>query len=146
MAGGHLAIGHKPGRRLRSWLEAQGCTLVVNLLSHSESRASPGPRRIRLPLASADPPADVRDDEIEAVFHRIAEALGASGRVYLHCSAGLHRTGMIAYALLRYLGHSPDEAMAELRELRALAADEVGEHRIAWGEAWVARRGSGQHR
>jgi len=37
---GFLALGHRPGKKMRSQLEATGCSLVVNLLSHNESKSS----------------------------------------------------------------------------------------------------------
>jgi protein-tyrosine phosphatase len=141
LAGGHLAIGHKPGRKLRDQLEAQGCTLVVNLLSDSESSANESERRIRLRLAGAEPPAPERTQEIVAVFERMLAALGEGGRVYLHCSAGLHRTGMIANAFLRWQGLSADDALALVTELRPLTAAQVGAERLRWGASFV--RGAG---
>lgn len=137
VAGGHLAIGHKPGRKLREQLEAQGCSLVVNLLSPAESSASESTRRIRLPLEGAAPPGPERTAEIVAVFERMLAELGEGGRVYLHCSAGLHRTGMIANAFLRWLGYSASDAFGLLGELRPLTAEQVGEERLRWGDGFA---------
>lgn len=137
LAGGHFAIGHKPGRKLREQLDAQGCTLVVSLLSQTESNASESARRIRLPLAGAEPPPPERNAEIVAVFERMLAALGEGGRVYLHCSAGLHRTGMVANAFLRWQGYPAEQALALLAELRPLTAEQVGDERLRWGEAFA---------
>lgn len=63
-------------------------------------------------------------------FERIQAHLREEGRVYLHCSAGLHRTGMVAYA--------SDEAIAFIRKLRSLTADELTEERLEWGERFAA--------
>jgi protein-tyrosine phosphatase len=140
VAGGELAIGHKPGHKLRELLEAQGCSLVVSLLSESESAASEGEHRLRLRLDGADPPRPERTAEILAAFERILASLEAGGRVYLHCSAGLHRTGMIANGFLRWLGYSGDEALALITELRALTAAQVRPERLAWGEQFAGLR------
>jgi protein-tyrosine phosphatase len=137
LAGGHLAIGHKPGRKLREQLEQQGCTLIVSLLSHTESSANESERRIRLPLAGADLPKPERTPEIVATFERMHAALRDGGRLYLHCSAGLHRTGLIANAFLRYLGYSAEDALALLAELRPLTAEQVGEERLRWGDGFA---------
>lgn len=69
---------------------------------------------------------------IERRLGELERILMDAGRVYLHCSAGIHRTGMIAYALLLYMGHSREEAIGILRRLRDLAADGLSEERIAW--------------
>lgn len=60
--------------------------------------------------------------------------LERGGRVYVHCSAGLHRTGMVANAFLRWHGLSAADALALLTELRPLTAEQVGPERLAWGE------------
>lgn len=142
LAGGYLALGHKPGRKLREQLEVQGCTLVVSLLSESESPASTSDRRLRLPLAGADPPRPERTAEVVALFERMRAALGEGGRIYLHCSAGLHRTGMVANAFLRWLGYSADEALALITELRPLTASAVGDARLRWGEDFARDSGA----
>ena len=138
VGGGQLALGHRPGRALRQAIEEQGCDLVLNLLSERESRAAVGPHRIRLPLDGAAPPDPARDPEVRAVLAQVQQALAGGQRVYVHCSAGLHRTGMIAYALLRSMGQDAEGAVATIRELRALTADELTKPRIAWGERLVA--------
>lgn len=137
LAGGHLAIGHKPGHKLREQLETQGCTLVVSLLSESESSANESEHRLRLPLPGADPPGPERTPEIIAAFERMLAALREGGRVYVHCSAGLHRTGMIANAFLRWQGHSADDALALVAELRPLTAEKVGDERLRWGDGFA---------
>jgi protein-tyrosine phosphatase len=58
------------------------------------------------------------------VFQRGIEfALGAlnsdgSGKLFIHCAAGVHRAPMMALALLRVLGYSLDEAMMLIEERR----------------------------
>jgi protein-tyrosine phosphatase len=48
------------------------------------------------------------------------EALNSdgSGKVFIHCAAGVHRAPMMALALLRVLGYSLDEAMMLIEERR----------------------------
>lgn len=135
--GGRLALGHRPGKRLRKQLEDGGCTLVVSLLSRDESTATENDRRVRLPLAGAHPPGKDRDPEVLALFARIREELAAEGSVFVHCSAGLHRTGMIAYAFFRWSGLAPADAVEQIRDLRSLTADELTAARQVWGERFA---------
>lgn len=51
-------------------------------------------------------------------------------RIYFHCSAGIHRTGFFVYALLRLCGFCRSRAIAELRKLRAVTAEQVGQDRL----------------
>lgn len=135
--GGQLALGHKPGKRLRAQLEATGCTLVVSLLSEEESRAEGGPNRVRLPLSGAAPPGPERDEDVRSLFAAMTAELARGGKVFVHCSAGLHRTGMIAYAYFRHLGMSPEAATTAIRELRELTATELTRERCAWGDRFA---------
>jgi protein-tyrosine phosphatase len=122
-------------------MREQGCTALLTLLSEREGAKAIGEAALRvgiawlwLPLASGDPPADERDVEVRAVFAGVCEQLSAGGRVLVHCSAGIHRTGMVAYGLLRHLGRDPKDARTILRALRTFTAEGVGEGRLAWGE------------
>lgn len=137
LLGGSIAIGHKPGRDLRAALEAGGCTHVLSLLSERESPREATSTRLRLPLASADPPAAARIPEILECFAQLRALLEEGAKIYIHCSAGLHRTGMITHAFLRSLGYSRDEAMALIRELREATADGAGAHRLDWGDQFA---------
>lgn len=137
LCGGEIALGHKPGKKLRHQLEKQGCTLVVNLLSDLESKASENEHRVRLPLRSARPPGAKRDAEVYQLFERMLTELHRGGRVFVHCSAGLHRTGMIAFAFFRHLGFAREESIQLIRELRELTASQLTEPRITWGEKFA---------
>jgi len=138
---GHIALGHRPSKQLIEDLAMQGATLVFTLLSEREGARSvedlaivSGLSWVWFPMVSANAPADSRIDELRSCFDQIAESVATSGRVYIHCSAGIHRTGMITYALLRYLGASTEAARGTLAALRTTTAEGVGDHRILWGE------------
>lgn len=59
-------------------------------------------------------------------------------KIYLHCSAGIHRTGYVAYIFLRIMGLSETGALRALNEIRPVTADQVGEERIALAEMFVS--------
>ena len=46
------------------------------------------------------------------------EALNQSGKLFIHCAAGVHRAPMMTLALLRVLGYSLDHAMMLIEERR----------------------------
>lgn len=138
LRGGHLAIGHKPGRDLRQALADGGCTHVLSLLADHESGVAAAGVQLRLPLASAEPPGAHRTAEVVACFEQLRALLAEGARIYVHCSAGLHRTGMITHAFLRFLGHSRAEALAQMTELREATAEAATEARLQWGEQFAA--------
>ncbi|PCC75018.1 hypothetical protein SAMN02745121_03776 [Nannocystis exedens] len=137
LAGGHLAIGHKPGRDLRAALAESGCTHVLSLLAEHEGASAAIGTPLRLPLATAEPPPAGRSPEIRALFAELQALLAGGARIYIHCSAGLHRTGLITRALLRFLGPSRPGALARLAELREATAEAATEPRLQWGEQFA---------
>lgn len=141
---GRLAIGHRPRRKTIAGMKAAGTTHVVTLLGAPEGAETIGTdvkhaglTWIWLPMESAEPPAPDRSEVFRRGLTEISEALDAGGSLYLHCSAGIHRTGMIAHALLRLRGLGAADALVKLGELRTVTAEGVGEHRIAWGHQFA---------
>jgi protein-tyrosine phosphatase len=145
---GLLCIGHRPKHSDLFDLRDEGFTHVVTVQSKSEEARDIGHetekiglRWIWLPLGTAKVP--VKDEEdirhIKTVLRQLVSLFNHSepiAKTYLHCSAGLHRTGMITFALLRLLGYSQAETMDILTRLRELTAQNVGAERIAWAESF----------
>ncbi len=138
---GSLAIGHRPSKKLITDIRLQGGTHIFTLLSESEGAKSIQKETMKedmqwlwFGMSSASPPGEERMPELLSVFSTMEEALNNEARIYAHCSAGIHRTGMISYGFLRYLGLSTAEAKTKLNELRPTTRDGVGEDRLAWGE------------
>lgn len=138
---GHLAIGHRPKIKIIKNLRSLGATHVLTLLSESEGAEDIGKEVqgagidwIWLPFHSADPPSEDRLAGVIKAFDVVRAALDKHARIYVHCSAGIHRTGMITYAFLRYIEFSAENAMTTLSKLRQVTADGVGEDRKHWGE------------
>ena len=137
---GHIAVGHRPKLAAVASMHLHGVTHVLTLLSQEEGARSVGNavekaklNWLWLPMTSGDPPEHDRTREFRGLFRAIESALESSQRVFIHCSAGIHRTGMVANALLHHLGCSEDEAREKLADLRQVTSMGVGEHRINWG-------------
>lgn len=146
IAGGFLALGHRPRKTGFKKLKDEGATAVLTLLSEQEQARDLGAlavvhglKWIWLPLPNGAPPPVDRDDEIRSAFRDVRVALEAGGRVLVHCSAGIHRTGMMAFGLLRFLDIEANEAKRALTLLRQVTASGVGDERVAWGEAFAKR-------
>ena len=145
VAGGELSIGHRPKKKALPQFKKNGVSAVFTLLSEREGASEIGAaatdaglRWIWLPLPNGNPPERSQDAGVVARFGDVREVLTGGGRVFVHCSAGIHRTGMITYALLRFLGQSAESAKATLGQLRSLTVEGVGEDRLAWGEHFGA--------
>jgi hypothetical protein len=69
--------------------------------------------------------------ELDEMLSKFAASVADSTtpRIYLHCSAGIHRTGFFASVILR-LSSEPDVKGA-LGALRPVTADQIGEDRFA---------------
>jgi len=144
--GGFLKIGHKPGGKNLSFhsLRDEGTTAILTLLSAREgaSAVRDSCRNLQmdwlwLPLADGKIPPKKLNPEILSVFEILKSKLENRERIFIHCSAGLHRTGMITHALLLFLGFDEPTALDLLRKLRPITADEVREHRLQWGVEFV---------
>jgi protein-tyrosine phosphatase len=147
VGGGLLAAGHRSGTRLLQALERGGCTHVVTILSEKEGaldlRAACLQHHlgwIWIPLGSARPPGRRQTQEIRETFVRMRELLGSSAKVYVHCSGGIHRTGMIVHGFLRFMGFSQAEAQCALGVLRKEVATGVKPEHLEWGEQFAETR------
>lgn len=145
---GALALTHRPKLKDLPSLRALGATHLVTLLAENEGAKQLGDAATAagltwswIPLAGAAIPDGIREHELRVELARLRDVIAAGGKVVVHCSAGIHRTGMFGYALLRQLGLDAAAARAKLLELRQVTSDGVGDHRIAWGDR-LSRRGS----
>jgi protein-tyrosine phosphatase len=141
---GALALTHRPKHRDVPRFPALGVTHVVTLLSEREGAHQVGEavqlarmRWIWCPLENGRPPDAQHTAELRPVIAETAALVAGGASVLVHCSAGIHRTGMFGYALLRQLGLKPEAARAKLLELRTVTGEGVGQERLAWGDALV---------
>jgi protein-tyrosine phosphatase len=140
IGGGALALGARPGRRTFPALKS--ATDVLTLLGEKEGAATIGAEVERmglrwwnLPLPNGQPFGPERDPPIASLYDELKLRLAQGGRLYIHCAAGIHRTGMIGAGLLYSLGLTDAEVEAALNALRPHTAQGIGEQRLA-----VARR------
>ncbi|HMI01504.1 MAG TPA: hypothetical protein VK541_03430 [Pedobacter sp.] len=142
---GHLAIGHKPGGKMSfEGMKKAGTTVVLTLLHENEGARQIGSMLEKVdigwvwfPFSASNPHSADDTAEVFALYEQLKRMLRAGNKIYVHCSAGIHRTGMITYGLLRYLGKESKEARQTLRELREVTADQVGDERLLWGNQFI---------
>lgn len=138
---GAVAVTHRPKLASLPPLAASTATHLVTLLSAREgaqqlgtAAVAAGLRWFWLPIPNGREPTPASREAIVAALPRLAGLVRGGARIVIHCSAGIHRTGMIAYALLRVLGLDPDQATTMLATMRPVTAAGIGEQRLAWAE------------
>ncbi|WP_185964545.1 protein-tyrosine phosphatase family protein [Aliikangiella marina] len=138
---GAIAIGHRLKTKVLPDIKAQGVTHVVTLISEKEGALAvkkaveaAGINWLWLPLENAKPPASENDQSFRRVFSQWQALLEGGAYFYIHCAAGIHRTGMITYALLRYLTFDAVESHQYLESLRDVTSEQVGFERLKWGD------------
>jgi hypothetical protein len=142
---GYLAIGHKPGGKVSyEGLKEEGANSVLTLLNENEGAELIGKQLNKVNIEwiwfpfSASNPLD-GDDKVLVVnlYNKLSAMLEAGAKIYIHCSAGIHRTGMITYGFLRFLGNDKEQSIALLKRLREVTAAQVGEDRLIWGDQFA---------
>lgn len=64
----------------------------------------------------------------------LSRLLDEGGSILIHCSAGIHRTGTVAYGLLRWRGMGRQQALKLIYRIRRETAEGMLEKRMRWGE------------
>jgi protein-tyrosine phosphatase len=139
---GTLGLSHRPRRKDVTRLLERGVTHIVTLLAEREGAKEIGEAVrdagltwIWCPLANGQPPDAEVTARIQPLLAELARVVEDGAAILVHCSAGIHRTGMFGYALLRQLGLDRSTARSKLMELREVTGEGVGEDRLAWGDA-----------
>ncbi|HEX5839591.1 MAG TPA: tyrosine-protein phosphatase [Anaerolineales bacterium] len=127
-----------------------GCTHVITLLKENEgaerygnlTRES-GMEWIWLPVPNGKyPDANVKHLLLEAM-PKLSGLLDHGNSLLIHCSAGIHRTGMVAYGLLRWRGLDRSQAIKLIDSIRKETAVGMLEKRMRWGDE-IARTADSQ--
>lgn len=148
VGGGALAIGHKPGGKLPfDGMKAGGATSILTLLQENEDAARigkgtqhAGMNWIWFPFSASRPHEGDATKDVEQLYGELAKRLADGEHIYIHCSAGIHRTGMVTYGLLRFLGQDSLTARQTLLALREVTSQQVGEERLVWGDQFARPR------
>jgi ADP-ribosyl-[dinitrogen reductase] hydrolase len=124
---GRLLAGEHPGgagpallRERLSRLIGSGIDSFLDLTEPHEMvpyerELPPGVRYVRRAIVDHGTPKD--SGEMAAILETLRGALREGRVVYLHCRAGIGRTGMVAGCLLAEQGFSGEQALAELNRL-----------------------------
>ena len=133
-----LHIGPRPGKKSFSVLEDLAPTHILTLQAAREQVQPVEKIAKRLAAQWLHFPIDGGKLDVLAaaplpqLFIMIgrAEKEAQRPRIYMHCSAGIHRTGFTAYCLLRRDGLDHETALEALKSEREVTFEQLGEERI----------------
>lgn len=142
VGGGFLSIGHKPGGKLPfDAMKQNGTSVILTLLHENEGAEQIGQQTSKaqltwvwFPFSASRPHTGNAVTDVVELYNSLQALLDNGNRIYIHCSAGIHRTGMITYGLLRYMGNTEAEAKEMLLQLRPVTSAQVGDERLQWGD------------
>lgn len=141
---GQLCLFHFPAKKHAISAKKQGCVLIVTLQAEREDNLKKvkgfcdklGMEWAHVDFWKAFYDKSGRDGLI-SVLQMCKNLLSSGMKVLVHCAAGIHRTGMFAYILLRMCGTEPRESYEYLRTLREYTRQNVGDDRINKAEQLV---------
>ena len=138
---GRLALYHRPRGVDFSHLHKIGCTHVVTLhkeIEHAEKYGTmtrnAGLNWIWLPVPDGRYPEGEVHERLIHAMPQLSQLLDNGSSLLIHCSAGIHRTGTVAYGLLRWRGAERNEAMRIIGTIRKETAEGMMEKRMRWGD------------
>lgn len=142
-----MALSHRPGGALFPILREMGCTHVVTLLKESEGAQNigymaqnAGLEWIWLPVPNGKYPRDDVHLLLLETLPHLSQLLDEGASLLIHCAAGIHRTGTLAYGLLRWRGIERSAALELIAQMRMFTFEGVGAKRLRWGDDVVAMK------
>lgn len=137
---GCIALWHFPSGSQLKQAKKAGCTDVVTLQNPSEKldcvqRFS---EQLDMSWIQFDFWKTFAENgeymQILQLVDELIAMLKRGGYLLIHCAAGIHRTGLLTYLVLRRLGMPYKEAREFLRVLRPVTREQVGDDRIKIAE------------
>lgn len=129
--GGALALSERPKIKEIAKLTLANCNHVVTILAERGEKAgligqevelnSMTWRWVKVSKITALTPKEVL--ECKTAINESLEKLKRHENILLHCSAGLHRSGVFAYVLLRKSGLEHTESMDFIQQMQPATAD-----------------------
>ena len=96
-----------------------------------------------LPLKGANMALFMNKEVQKLIINNILELIDDMNKnkliIFLHCAAGVHRTGTILYTILRCTGESKESAMEAIKKIRIETWRNCGENRIQYAEEYLVK-------
>ena len=96
---------------------------------------------IHLPIKGANMTCLKKEDTIKMILDcllNLYEEMQNKKRIiFIHCAAGLHRTGIILYTIIRMTGETKEKALDIIKDIRMETYKYCGEKRINYAESYL---------
>lgn len=142
---GGLSCLHRPTKGGIYTIRQTQCTAIITLLAESENPNEIGNVCKELGFKWTWVPlqgANKRLLESNNTSWIIRKALDSAKRmlesgefIFVHCAAGIHRTGIFLYALLRISGFNKDDTLEKIRQIRTVTWEKCGTSRFELAES-----------
>lgn len=138
---GKIYIGGRPSLNTLKLLKLSGFNMVVTLLKENEN-----PQQIKdmaeslkmewlwVPLSASALPEIKKGSELHKIMFLLRNKISEGQAIFIHCAAGIHRTGAFTNAFLRFSGYNREEAYQIIKKIREVTAKYAVDKHWRWGD------------
>ncbi|RVU84337.1 hypothetical protein EOL70_12690 [Leucothrix sargassi] len=146
---GKLAVGGRPSWDKLEKLADANVSTVVTLLRENEfdqlemerGLNKLGMQWVWFPLSASELSVEMTFlENTRLLFNQMIQRLELGESIYIHCAAGVHRTGSFTNAFLQYQNYSRLESRQLIKQMREVTAREAIEKHWRWAENYAAHR------
>lgn len=140
---GLLGIGARPSLDKINLLKIEGVEMIITLLKKEEKLVKELGDKVKdceiiwewFPLSASNLRTDkAHKKAVNDLYDNLISRLDRGEKIFMHCAAGVHRTGAFSNGLLRKMGFTEEEAKEEIYKMRPVTAIERISKHWNWSE------------
>ena len=144
---GRCGVSGRPSIEGIKQLAENGVDIFVTLLKATETNCELIGQTVTandmewvwFPLSATELPSEpMALQETVSLFNKLKSDLDTGKTIYIHCAAGVHRTGSFTNALLQFCGYTSKESKAAIKLMRDVTAREAVSKHWGWAEKVIA--------
>jgi len=140
---GSICLGGRPSLKTIKLLGLEGVNHIITLQNERELKVPDLGKTIIeagmtwkwFPLSASRLPIDVEfKQKIQSLYADLEKELKAGKKIFIHCAAGIHRTGCFTNGLLRYMNYEKEESRRLIEEMRKVTVRGAVAKHWNWSE------------